>query len=979
MLVPSRETTRTISYCFLVVATCCGTASANERLTHSVTRNIETWRIDEPEVKQAQTTYPSVLFQGGDRFTIDAGGCVQTGGVGLTWKRYVDPQGPNSDHLYHGLIQIPLATQGIQRIQDVIGRVLQLPTDTAGMVQLTLGYEDDDYGDNGYWSHDDGTGNQCKGVEPAWVVVTIMRCSNEKLAAELKTGPLWPNYGNVDRSHSPTKTRTARVVVDRARTLLALGNLDREPEVDIRRRANESARMRVLALADGNPHRLSGHVAFGAVSVNLRTGGAVELESVGSHVGVRIALDGASNTPAKNVDGQFVNVGGYRGTADIIQRPTDQGIEDYLLFNSAPATSAVTYLLWIDHTVAGLRLMSNALELLDASGVPRIRMARPYLIDSAGNVTFANLSVSGCAVDSNPVPPWGRATTKPGATTCAVHIAWSGNLLKYPAILDPSWTTTESMSTQRDRHSMVLVPGPGALVIGGVLGGGSPTVSELYSPVWSAWTFTGEMQVPRYRHSTTLLPDGRVLVTGGSFRYSPYALEATAEIYDPVKGSWTKTENMHSPRSGHQASLLNDGRVLVTGGAEEINGGESKSTEIWDMKTGQWTLSTPMNEGRAEHSATVLKDGRVLVAGGYTPSPYFPLRSSELFDPVTGIWTLGGGSQFPGTPVPAQLTLPRAKHNAALLPDGRVLVAGGENTDVVASAEIFDPKPPIGFAGWSPAGQFSIGGFDMAEATSSDGLVFLIGGDAGRGLGGRYFVDVFNPATGSFSSFKDLPYSPIRPVALFLPDGRLFVVGGRVDGMPSSEAVLFGQGLLATDRTAYVTGEPIQVLYSIDNGGASNYVSVAVDSKDSIKEQDKVQTNGGSSGSLRFTVQRPGTYRARLYQQLPKTTPKLLGESAPFVVGTLTRATVSANKSSYARGEKITLIFSGMTGRLSESIGIAQARTSPALPIARRYTMGVQSGALVFETLLPGKYVAYAYMFDRRSARAESAIFTVTK
>src|SRR5207302_11251968 len=134
--------------------------------------------------------------------------------------------------------------------------------------------------------------------------------------------------------------------------------------------------------------------------------------------------------------------------------------------------------------------------------------------------------------------------------------------------------------------------------------------------------------------------DGRVLVTGGSFSYSPAPLESSAEIYDPIAGTWSVTGTMHYARSGHTANLLSDGRVLVTGGADEVQGGESKTTEFWDPVTGAWTLGPSMIDGRVDHTATVLQDGkRVLVAGGYVPSPFQPLTSSELYDPVANAWT----------------------------------------------------------------------------------------------------------------------------------------------------------------------------------------------------------------------------------------------------------------------------------------------------------------------------------------------------
>ena len=161
-------------------------AQADGTVTHSVNGATESWRIDQPNVKQHVTEYRQIRFQPGDRITINAGGCVQTGGHGDTWKRYVDPSGPNADHLYHGLIWIPgviggRAATGVppdpKRIVAYLGpnQAVTVPSgvDSAQMF-LRLGYEDDGYGDNGYYAHDDGTQNQCKNVGNAYVSLSIV-------------------------------------------------------------------------------------------------------------------------------------------------------------------------------------------------------------------------------------------------------------------------------------------------------------------------------------------------------------------------------------------------------------------------------------------------------------------------------------------------------------------------------------------------------------------------------------------------------------------------------------------------------------------------------------------------------------------------------------------------------------------------------------------------------------------------------------
>jgi len=156
------------------------------KVTHTVNGNTETWRIDEPNVKKKIIEFPQIRFQPGDQVRVTGGGCVQTGGHGKTWKRYIDPLGPNSDRLYHGMILIPgaignLPADDLSRFARILiekGHTFTVKAITEPRKQhLWLGYEDDGYGDNGYWGQDEGTQGQCRignsWVEHAFVVVTI--------------------------------------------------------------------------------------------------------------------------------------------------------------------------------------------------------------------------------------------------------------------------------------------------------------------------------------------------------------------------------------------------------------------------------------------------------------------------------------------------------------------------------------------------------------------------------------------------------------------------------------------------------------------------------------------------------------------------------------------------------------------------------------------------------------------------------------
>jgi hypothetical protein len=138
------------------------------------------WRIDEPNVSEPSTTYPQIQLNIGEWVYFSAGGCVQTGGKGLTWKRYVGPQGPNSEWLYHGEIFISGAMAALTPMSYFITddggsnpMLVSVPGYSTRPIYLTLGYTDDDYSDNGYWGHDNGTNDQCKGVGNAWVEIEI--------------------------------------------------------------------------------------------------------------------------------------------------------------------------------------------------------------------------------------------------------------------------------------------------------------------------------------------------------------------------------------------------------------------------------------------------------------------------------------------------------------------------------------------------------------------------------------------------------------------------------------------------------------------------------------------------------------------------------------------------------------------------------------------------------------------------------------
>ncbi len=192
-------------------------------------------------------------------------------------------------------------------------------------------------------------------------------------------------------------------------------------------------------------------------------------------------------------------------------------------------------------------------------------------------------------------------------------------------------------------------------------------------------------------HSATLLPNGKVLVAGGA-QYGLFTL-TSAELYDPATGTWTATGSLTGGRTGHTATLLPNGKVLVAGGfAVDIGyGGYSiSSVDLYDPDTGTWTSAGQLSAPRHSHTATLLTNGKVLVTGGYNTNFGYgpgPIDSADLYDPDTGTSTPTGS-----------LTTVRYGHSATLLDSGKVLVAGGAGhvigTGLVypTSAELYDPE-----------------------------------------------------------------------------------------------------------------------------------------------------------------------------------------------------------------------------------------------------------------------------------------------
>jgi Bacterial Ig domain/Cadherin-like beta sandwich domain/HYR domain/Galactose oxidase, central domain/Kelch motif/Regulator of chromosome condensation (RCC1) repeat len=235
-------------------------------------------------------------------------------------------------------------------------------------------------------------------------------------------------------------------------------------------------------------------------------------------------------------------------------------------------------------------------------------------------------------------------------------------------LYDPAtnaWTATGSMGTGR-AHPRSIV-----LANGKVLTTGESLTCELYDPSTGTWSYTGSMSVSRGRHHAIELGDGKVLAIGGG--------NASSETYNPATGTWSAAASLNSSRVDAVAVRLANGDPLIAGG---YNGSATVSSmEIFDGPAAPqpltWATGTAMNTARRVAAAVVLNDGKVLVTGGLDADNN-ALNKAEIYDPIAGTWSNTGN-----------MVTARWLHKAEKLSDGRVLVMGGRAGG--ATTEIYNP------------------------------------------------------------------------------------------------------------------------------------------------------------------------------------------------------------------------------------------------------------------------------------------------
>ena len=347
-----------------------------------------------------------------------------------------------------------------------------------------------------------------------------------------------------------------------------------------------------------------------------------------------------------------------------------------------------------DRVGASAVLLPNGNVLVVGGAVDSAMSATAEIFDKATE-TFAltgslNTSRNGAAVTS----------LRNGQVLVAGGSDGTGNLLATAELFNPdsgTFSYTGSLVTARVGATATLLA-DGRVLIAGGFGSGTdilprPRSTEIYDSALGTFTAGPDMSVGRVEHATTLLGDGTVLIAGGAIN-SVGGGESTAkaEIFDPATFAFIPVRGMTTDRTRLTLTTLNTGGALVVGGWNG-HAADAADDPPWDSAVGELFVPSAtgfqktgsMSTTRIGHTSTRLADMTVLVAGGVPlvqnvhQQPDRPM-SAEVFDPGSGTFVATGG-----------LITERAAHTATLLSDGRVLVAGGLDTNgtPLATAELY--------------------------------------------------------------------------------------------------------------------------------------------------------------------------------------------------------------------------------------------------------------------------------------------------
>ncbi|NBW54831.1 MAG: kelch-like protein [Betaproteobacteria bacterium] len=328
-------------------------------------------------------------------------------------------------------------------------------------------------------------------------------------------------------------------------------------------------------------------------------------------------------------------------------------------------------------------------------------------------------------------------------TTYTLRVTCQGNSFEAPAVVTvtdgpPKFTLGGNLTTARSNHVALLLSNNLVLVAGGTNGSAVLKSAELYDPVKNTWTATGDMNTARTSHSAVLLTNGKVLVTGG---FDGTVTLKTAEVFDPSTGKWTNTSgSMSFSHTAHTSTLLPNGTVLLAGGIlGPSNNADARSTEVYTPTTDAFTAGPNLPEPRQGHTTTVLKNGKILLVGNSngdaTKAIVLPDAGAASVAVATGALNYGRWNHA------ANLL-----SNGSVLTDDKVLVTGGFGNNP-KSAEIYNPSDNK----WYLAGNMNEARAFHTSTLLRNGKVLIIGG-YNNVSGTLSTIEIFDPALFTFST-----------------------------------------------------------------------------------------------------------------------------------------------------------------------------------------------------------------------------------
>jgi hypothetical protein len=316
-----------------------------------------------------------------------------------------------------------------------------------------------------------------------------------------------------------------------------------------------------------------------------------------------------------------------------------------------------------------------------------------------------------------------------------------------------------------------VAPGSSRCTVRVSWAGAGVTYPALLDPSWNS---AGNMTRLRWLAAATLLQNGKVLVSGGET--NGFVTTATAELYDPVTRTWAATGSMQSPRRQHRSLRLPNGNAMVSGGTESTTFFVWATTERYDSSSGTWAPLATMAHQRWQHTVTLLSTGNVLVAGGtlsQTPKAELYNPSTNVFSPTTDMLSVQQG------------------HTATLLNNGRVLVVGNDPSPSEIHAQIYNPTN----ATWTATSPVAVRRMNHTATLLANGTVLVAGGMWPGGQFGDFVAsraaEIYDPVANTWTRTGSTTHAHTDGTANLLSSGKVLLVGEDVPGTPRTTPEIF--------------------------------------------------------------------------------------------------------------------------------------------------------------------------------------------